>query len=141
MQRQTSFGTALHHTVQAEGTLLLRPETPLSSTVSTPSVAPVIPPVTSTVTLCTEIFGKASVPHTCAKTLLVEASLALNPGKIKQIYVAINDQSNVSFIHNELVEFFGVKFPVQSYRMSSAQRGCCISTKGFQVSGLRLMVY
>ena len=113
-------------------------ETPPSSTVSTPSEPPVIPPVTSTVTLCTQICGTASVPRTCAKTLLVEASLASNPAKIKHIYVAIDDQSNVSFIDNELVEFFGVTFPVQSYRMSSAQRGCCISTKGFQVSGLRL---
>ena len=78
------------------------------------------------------------MPSTCAKTLLVEVSLASNPGKIKQIYVAIDDQSNVSFIDNEHVEFWGVKFPLQSYRMSSAQRGCGISTKGFQVSGLRL---
>ena len=52
------------------------------------------------------------MPRTCTKTLLVEASLVSNPGKIKQIYVAI-DQSNVSFIDNELVEFWGVEFTAQ----------------------------
>ena len=57
-------------------------------------------PVTTIVTLCTQLCGKASGPCTCAKTLLVEASMASNINKTKRIYVAIDYQSNVTFIHD-----------------------------------------
>ena len=89
-------------------------------------------PVATVVTMCTEICGYGSNPKTCAKTLLVDASLECNLILTKRIYVVIDAQSNVSFIDESLVDYFNVKFPSQSYRMSSAQRGCSIRTKGYQ---------
>lgn len=97
-----------------------------------------VPPVSSVVTMCTQICSSKEYIKTCAKTLLVDASLESNPDVVKRIYVAIDDQSNVSFIDEKLVKFFGVKFPQQNYRMSAAQSGCGIRTRGYQVSGLVL---
>ena len=81
---------------------------------------------------------KSSGPRTCARTLLVETSLESNPEVVKRIYVFIDTQSDVSFIDHRLENFFNVKYPVQTYKMFSAQRGCSIRTKGFQVTGLTL---
>ena len=88
--------------------------------------------------MCTKVCGSASRTKTCAKTLLVEAYLEANPKLSKPVYVIIDDQSNSSFVDERLVEFFNEKFPVQSYKILSAQRDCSIRTKGFQVTGLRL---
>ena len=67
--------------------------------------------MTTTVTLCTQICGPGPEIMTCAKTLLVDACLENNPSITKRIYVVIDEQSNVSFIDEKLVNFFNVKFP------------------------------
>ena len=94
--------------------------------------------VSTAVTLCTQICGPGHEIKTCAKTLLVDSCLESNPNVTKRIYVEIDDQSNVSFIDECLVDFFNVKFPKQSCKMSTAQKGCAIHAIGYLVSGLVL---
>ena len=72
--------------------------------------------------------------------LLVDACLKSNPNMTKRIYVEIDDQSNVSFIDERSVNFFNVKFPKQSCKMSTAQKGCAIRDIGDFVSELVLRV-
>ena len=122
-QAQASFSTAAKSS-----------ETP-STTVTSST------PLSTAVTLCTQICGPGPEIKTCAKTLLVDAYLEPNPNVTKRIYVAIDDQSDESFIDDRLVDFFNVKFPKQSYNMSTAQKGCAIRAVCYMVSGLVLKGY
>ena len=84
----------------------------------------------STTTLCTHLCGSTVTSHTFFCTFLVDAYLDRNPKLVKRIYVAIDDQSNVSLIDNKLMDYFGVTFPKQIYKMSTAHSHCKITTTG-----------
>ena len=57
---------------------------------------------------------------------------------MKHIYVAIDDQSNESLIDDKLVDYFGLTFPKQIYKMSTAHNHCNNTIAGCQVTNLCL---
>jgi hypothetical protein len=72
--------------------------------------------VTST---CTQICGKGFHGKSCAKTILVRVYPEGEPGKAKQMYAILDDQSNASLVRSEFFDLLNVQGEEYPYTLLS----------------------
>ena len=85
---------------------------------------------------CTRLCGDNSMDRNCSRTFLVDITLAGVADKVLRAYALIDDHSNCTLVDEELIEFFGMTFPVQHYTMSFANRSTKVAVDGRLVTNL-----